>query len=305
MTSHALYYPNIRLPGEKWVKANLLLFSDIHRIIPEGYHENKSYLDEYVSRNLVVPANIYSYGCYKAQDYFLHYLRTELERRPNLFDLLAINRIKAKEIFPTTVHVGKLGQDIGSFLTENKFAHHRDDGFLELHPALGEALMSTIAIACGEEDGLAVVTENGKVHSWLQTLNFKLALEALISDDYVLKNGDIAIDRMKRDESKPALALFLNSDLSAISPDDLMALKDERDAIQDLKDKVTELSRIVPEMNNAQKENDYLLDMASDIIQNWRKDQANFSNFWKQFFGLDLAKDADKFSQQMNSIITA
>ena len=230
-----------------------------------------------------------------------------MERRPNLVDLLSIERVKKADIFPTTVHFGKLEQDIVSFLTHpnHKFAHHREDNFLELHPALGEALMSTIAIACGEEDGLAVVTENGKVHSWLHSLDSKLALEALISDEYMLEKGDIVTGRTKRDESKATLALFLNSDLSAISADNLVALNDEREAIQDLKDKVAELSRNIPLMNNVKKENEYLLDTTSDIIQKWKNDRANLSNFWKQFFGLDLAKNADKFSQQLNSILTA
>ena len=305
MTSHALYYPNIHLPGENWVKANLLLFSDIHRIIPEGYEEKSSYLDEYVDRNLVVSANIYSYGCYKAQDYFLYYLKSELERRPNLVDLLAIKRIKNKDIFPTTVHAGKLGYEIGEFLIDNKFAHQRKDGFLELHPALGEALMSTIAIACGEESGLAVVTENGKVYSWLQTLDSKLALEALISDDYLLERGSLEIKQKKRLQSKATLALFLEADLSAIKPDNLVGLMDERDAIRDLKDKVAVLSRGIPEMTNLQMEDEYLTDMTSDIIQNWKSDCANLSNFWKRFFNMELAKNTDGFSQKLHSIVTA
>ncbi len=103
MTESALYYPNIMLPGENWVKANVLLFSDIQRIIPTNFVEQKSYIQEYAEEGLVRPANIYSYGCYRAQDYFLHHLEKEIAERPKIEEYLSVEFLSDNEIFPFMV----------------------------------------------------------------------------------------------------------------------------------------------------------------------------------------------------------
>ncbi len=107
-------------------------------------------------------------------------------------------------------------------------------------------------------------------HSWLRKLDFKKALEALLSNDYVLKKGDIEFERKIRQETKSTLALFLDANLDSLSLESLKALREERKAIVDLKYSVSELSRSLPEMRNIGAEQERLKDFSSDIIRRCR-----------------------------------
>lgn len=71
------------------------------------------------------------------------------------------------------VHRDKLFDELVDFLRYNHLAREPDrllaDGpaYLEMHPALGEAVMATLATACAENEALRLVTEFPKIHGKL------------------------------------------------------------------------------------------------------------------------------------------
>lgn len=304
MFEEALYYPNIVLPGESWLKSNLLMFPSMRRIIPTDFVDDSPYIAPYLDKGLLRPAEIYSYGCYRAQDWFLSRIRSIIEENPRTEETLNVEKFRQKSnLFPATVHIGKLGDPIASFLLRHRLATEGRNGFLDMHPALGEALMSTIAIALAQEDGLKIVTENGKIHSWLRDLSYEDAVDALISDQYVLESGDVGLLPTSR-ETRLSLVLFSMADVSALDAEGLSKLQGEREALDELLNVFSEHCAKVPQMKNEEREIEILEEVANEIISKWKEDRRNFTNFWKDFFGTDLTKKSDSFLQRVATTVT-
>lgn len=218
--------------------------------------------------------------------------------------MLNVKEFRRKSnLFPATVHIGKLGKQIAEFVLSHGLATKGKNGFLDMHPALGEALMSTIAIASAQEDGLKIVTENGKIHSWLRDLSYEDAVDALISDQYLLESGEVGVLPKSR-ETRLSLILFSMADVSALDADGLLKLQNERDALDELLNEFSKHCVAVPQMKNEKREIEMLEDTSNQIISKWNKDRRNFSNFWREFFGADLTKKSDSFLQRAATTLT-
>lgn len=126
--------------------------------------------------------------------------------------------------------------------------------------------MSTIAIASAQEDGLKIVTENGKVHSWLKDLDYQEAVDALISERYVLESGDLDFFQPKR-ETRLSLVLFAMADVSALDAEGLSTLHNEREALDELLDEFSKHCSQVPQMANEQREIEMLETVSNELIQ--------------------------------------
>jgi hypothetical protein len=151
-------------------------------------------------------------------------------------------------------------------------------GYVEMEPALGEAVMATIAYACAADEGLELVTEFPRLFA--RTINQPR--------DRIL---DACLGGLPKPDGHPReefaeFVIHQCCDAGKLTPERIQALSREWDAIADFKDALQAAARSLPEiMNDEAKRKERLQDAANDILQKWRQDKANLGAFVQELFG--------------------
>ncbi len=207
-----LYYPYINVRNVNWLKATLLCFPHVLRMVPQGYLRNESpEMREFAEvlgasdRPLLQAVNVREPQYESAQHKFLNRLRADFEREPDFF-IREFSRDRAFEehgedrdwLLP--IHEGKFSYVLKDFLLQNGLAwlpsqnqwsrtFRRNEDWVLVHPRLGQAIISTIAAAVALENWCDVVTESGGVHSALSNRQ-----PSAIYDHFIKRETDLPVD---------------------------------------------------------------------------------------------------------------
>ena len=312
VADEAIYYPYVHIRDLNWLKATLLVYQRVHRMVPmfggkavRWLSDDPPFLSEYSALELVCPADLMSERVQAAQLDLLKKLRNDAEH-PDFqtrFGYDSARKGLSTKAYGFQVRQTKFAQDLLRFLARAKLAWSprakeplsTEDEFVEVHPRLGQALMSTLAVACAQSDGLDIVadTRSEALHRCLATKNARGIYRAWLGKDGV---PDPPLDASG--EELFEFIVKFGCDLSALNAISLLALGEDRQPIRDLLLALREKVENFPGMDRGARREEYFHDVASDVLKAWRADKNNLPNFWKAMWSRDGADVAVKFVEK-------
>jgi hypothetical protein len=172
----ALYYPYIHIRSVDWLKRALLIFPHVARIMPRDYfpRDERDVLEfERTSGRWGAPllrqADLTSRGVREAQLTLLKLLSNDCQNDPSFLARYGSrSRFDNRSPNEFYLHTNKPLYELTVFLRENDLMwlaeRATNSGDTVVHPIVGEIIMSTIAMACAQDEGFDVVTDDGQVH---------------------------------------------------------------------------------------------------------------------------------------------
>jgi hypothetical protein len=287
----ALFYPNIHITNERWLKATLLCFPHILRMMPERYEPNDSRFVRKLAKSTGV-RNEALVGRYDLNTGAVSRMAMELQRKLKA-DLEATpgfaqqfsRDATAREYGNEDVyylHRDKLGYILGELLEQWQLAWEPEagGGWLAVHPLLGETFMSCAAAAAAQEAGLEIVTSDAPIHQAVATH------DTSDGDRTATIPGDVVQTRLAQ------LVIVNHFDIDSISADDLIAMSREGEALFDFRQAVADWAARIPPMSDEARLQRHLEQSAEELIEKWQQKRKSMSAFAKRFFGVGLLKDS-------------
>jgi hypothetical protein len=255
----ALYYPYIHIRDLDWLKRHLLLFPRVCRIVPLGFapreaHSVKEYATTQGIRGpLLDRANLFTPGVLDAQRRLYQQLEQKIqsdpERMERQFGFDATVQVRQREPVGFQIRFDK-APELADLLVKHRLAWkprflEPDDpaGYVEVHPNIGEAVMTTLAIACAEDEGLQVVTDNRRLHRCLAEHDLENVFETWV-EGATAPAQDLADARAYR----LSIAVFESMDVSKVSPRAIVDLQKEWEARRVFLEKIRGLAETIPDM---------------------------------------------------------
>jgi hypothetical protein len=309
MSTKALYYPYIHIRDVNWLKATLLVFPQVRRMLPfsglapDDDPELAAFTEWHNDREpFLVPANLSSERVIAAQDRLASRLEAD-SRDPEfvaVYGADAAARIPVMDPFGFQIHVEKLSESLTRALSGSRLAwvprtrepYDYSSAYIQLHPRVGEAVMSTLAVNCAVSEGLSIVGDarSGPLHRCLIEKD-----AAGIYDAWLRPSADSAAPPSATAGELFEAFVALKCDVREVTPEALAELQRERDAIDALMNNLRQHALELPQMDTG-TEREELFRAASDrIVREWCADRANMSKFWRNFFGEGLVDTTAKF----------
>ncbi|HEY6245088.1 MAG TPA: hypothetical protein VIX17_14135 [Pyrinomonadaceae bacterium] len=305
----ALYYPYIHIKDLNWLLSNLIIFPCIKRMVPMHFIPRDSNevraLSEWVGDQepLLQPAYLFSPRAEQAQSNLAGKLKRDAQNDEFVrsYGQAAASELRHEKDYGFQIHVQKLSRELKDALAHtqlawnpiNKEPYDQHSEYVELHPRVGEAVMSTLAIACAQDDGLDIVGDRrtGQLHRCLLEKRLDTVYESWLGLETNLEPPQAASG-----EELMEFMVGMTADLSTLSVDAIRDLVAEREAIDDLITALREEATKIPTMGAGNKREDFFKQASTKIMEKWESDRNNLSNFWSAFFGQDTAKLASSFA---------
>ncbi|MGG5820432.1 hypothetical protein [Falsiroseomonas sp. HW251] len=302
----ALYYPYIRVRDEQWLKAALLYFPHIVRMMPRsGYipddtrfvqalsrtrgRRGRPLLDQYEVQSPAVSAAAARFGDRVAADLLdqngksRHFSR-EATRAAYQGDDSRFQLVGARMTEPLRERLEKAN------LLWKPERPNSGGEWIAMHPVLGEAFLATIATAAARDWGLEILTDAPNVHAAAVTND-----EDIIYDALVRGTPKSSQDNSARTFRLAHMVIANHFDISRLSATDLAAMSSSGDALDAFRNDLAKCTRSIGSMGSEERLRANLKAASDEIVERWRAKRASLSNFAKSFFGagaLDTSKDA-------------
>ncbi|HEY0321390.1 MAG TPA: hypothetical protein VGC66_10570 [Pyrinomonadaceae bacterium] len=309
ISTGALYYPYIHIDDVNWLRANLLIFPCIKRMVPSYFtpmdkppvRELAKWSDD--KEPLLQPANLFTKRVKHAQAKLSEDLKRSAKKKAFLerFGVAAARQLVGENDYGFQIHAGKLSRPLKEALAHtrlawnpyNKEPYDMASEYVEVHPNVGEAVMSTLAIACAQDDGLDIVGDKrtGELHRCLLEKDLDSVYDA-----WLKLNAHMPPPQEASGEELLEVFLGISGDLSKLSTDALRDLNKEREPIDDLMTELRKEARKINTMSRGKNRDDQFKQVATQIMTKWEADRNNLSNFWRAFWGKDTADLATKFA---------
>ncbi len=312
MNDKALYYPYIHIQDVNWLKATLLLFSEVRRMIPGTFTPNDrrgvrafaEFLPD--GTQLLSPAELWSPRAVEAQNLLAKQLLKDAED-PSF--CMKYGSVEARKL----TKPGALGFQINPQKLTDRLQHAlRESGlawrpqnferfdlreeYVELHPQVGQAVMSTLAVAVAMGEGLDIVGDrrSGQLHNCL--------LQKAPEKIYDAWLHPAALQAAPKQPDAAEVFEFLvgfHCDLSKLTPIKLAALGQNREPLRKLIARLREQASEIPAMDPGPGRVKRFKDLASDVLKEWRRDRKNLTHYWRAFFGdSGLTGTSEKFVEK-------
>lgn len=282
----ALYYPYIHINDVNWLKATLLSFPNVRRMVPRDYPSDDSpEIQEFCNTEgprgpLLTSADLFSPEAVNSEMTLLALLGEH--------DALIRSRYSKRRTLETPgggqnlfkVHTEKIVENLYIYLTaggDDALAWwtaspttrpERSSGhWLALHPVLGEAILATKAIAIAQGSGLNIVTDSDYVHHTVvieqKEQLFKQLLQQPIPTN--APNQHDTIDDLSE------IVIKTTFDVSKFSAKDIAALLSDGKDLRRFKNALAPLAAQIPPMTNQKERKDRLRAAAADVVTEWGK----------------------------------
>jgi hypothetical protein len=180
----ALYYPYIHIRPNKvdWLKATLLCFPQVRRMVPHGFNpDDKPEIRAFLRAKNAKGQPLLISERLEANDRRSAVARAQerLLRKLKEHESIIVERFSRRssgchygKINLYTMHREKIHDEIWNYLIDNNLAKARGrkkndpyGDWVDIEPALGDAIMSTIAVALARAKGLDIVTSDNGIHN--------------------------------------------------------------------------------------------------------------------------------------------
>jgi hypothetical protein len=308
----ALYYPYIHIHDENWLKATLLCFGQVRRMVPDRFTKRDDatitpygFLDGPYGP-LLDEARIHDPAVHQAQ----RVLREKFEAN---LDVIA-ERFK-KENTPEEfqsgpasfqIHRGKLLESIDetglasllesqglAWQTTDQGDESRDE-WLTMHPRLGKAVMSTLALAIERNEGLQIVTPSRLAHNNLLTNSEDQILETLLEIPKPPAQEDLG----KKVDELAQVVITTGFDLTELKPEDIKALIDDGNDLQKFREAVASFAELIPGNMGPEFLRKAMQAKAEKLLDEWRE-----SKFSSLMGGALLDLSVEKFPEKVGEKI--
>lgn len=311
---YALYYPFIHIRDENWLKATLLAFQQVRRIVPYGFTVRDEEVTHAYSElegpvgPLLATANIWSEPVRNAQldlqeksdrhrDFLVQrysYDSTPAEYRSG-DGSFQIHRMKI--LAPG--FVDSLVRDGLAWNTRDT-DEHDSFNWLTMHPQLGAAIMSTLALAVAQNEGLDVVTPSGRAHNALLSTTAEHVFEKLL-DLRTAPNPDLT---KVSSEELCQLVVTTGFDLTRLSPQDIQELivtcgKE----LREFHDAVNSFARRIPGGLSKEEREKRMKKESEAILEAWSGCVAQFPKSKEALLDAALDKSPDKIAEAIGKVI--
>lgn len=311
MRENALYYPYIHVRDVDWLKATLLLFNQVRRMVPlrgtiggDDPDIEPFTVSHGGGKPLLDSADLNSERARRAQLKLAKLLResakdAEFMRR---FGYMGISEQLQKDPLGFQIHQWKLDHELRETLGETQLAWKPglpepwDPGqeYVQLHPRVGEAVMSTLAIACATAEGLDIVSDerSRKLHDCL-----------LERDQDAVFDSYLSLGQAEEPEPEPIEAtgseifqFFISfaCDTTTLDAKTLATMGANRQPLIAIMEELDKRARGIDPMDPGPRRIKRLQDEAADILRTWSQDRRNMDNFWKAFFGFGSVETGSK-----------
>jgi hypothetical protein len=289
----ALYYPYIHIRDENWLKGTLLAFQQVRRILPNKF----TVKDEAITRPyaelkgpagpLLEPVFVIAPEIETTQTW----LRTRINERLDEIivryaeDQVPENLRGGPEAFQ--MHVGKiLDQPLLELLKTKHLAwHSREPGepdshnWITMHPKLGAAMMSILALAIARLKGLSVVTVSGATHLELLANHENQVFEKLL--EVPVPVGDISPSEVTVEELAHVI-LTIGFDLTRLTPQQICELLKEGKDLQSFRKTVATFASRIPAGLDAEEREKRLRIEAEAVLDAWNDYSGMLPSFAKE-----------------------
>jgi hypothetical protein len=300
---YALYYPYIHLRDANWSKATLLWFGQIRRIAPVGF-VFKDLPDIAPLANaqgpngyLIQSARLGDQKVADANRTLLELIQKNLPRLQAKFaSEITPMKLRGKfEIYRRKFLVDSAGSDVVGTLSDSRLAWPstravNPDDWVCVHPDLGSALMSYLALAIAGNEGLDIVTDKAELH------------EALIAE----KEEDVFTKLLRLPDSKRAdgsedltdnlgqLIVTTQFDVSMLDAKDIVELLGKKKDLRSFRKKVADAAGEIPQGTGSEERIERLKAKKNELIEEWKECSSFFPKPVRDTFAEVSAEETAK-----------
>lgn len=271
---HALYYPRIHFHDLEWLKATLLAFGHVHRIVPVDHplagdpQEVRAISERHGCPAPLVHEIDPDWGVIEmAQGRLFHVL--DHLGGPGIVERFGRVQSARREVTARrfTIHRSKFHLQLLDHLERYRLAWPLDGDpqFVGVHPDLGEAIMGVTAIAAARGKGCDVVTESGALHAALGALDEHVLLESILFGP--TEGSPLPADRAT---ARVAHAVFTaHFDLSAVSFSDVAGLVNDGVDLRAFRASLAPLAQRLPPELDATERDRRVHELSGEVIAAW------------------------------------
>jgi len=276
---HALYYPYIHIRDQNWLKATLLTFRQVKRMVPKefvlrDYALVKDYLElEGPVGPLLDSANLYSPRVQTAYARLAKLIEANGEQLENTYSKAgtepefwsgprAFQIHRSKIVDP---HLFDLLDRYKLFWYSREQTEADWEDWITVNPKVGAAIMSTLALAVGVEEGLDVVTPSALAHDSLLAHKEDDVFDALLG----LEKADFEINAGVALEELAQVVVSLSFDFTRLSARNIKDLLCEGKDLGKFLDRVSAFSQSIPKGLGEEERVKQVKRKAEEIIQEW------------------------------------
>jgi hypothetical protein len=307
----ALYYPYIHIRDVDWLKRTLLIFPHVVRMVPRDFPSSDdaetAEFSQYIGTHrqpLVRQADLQSNNVIAAQERLLRQIDTKATDDLSFlsrFGRKATEALKSPGDLGFQIHLNKLCPSFFTHLDNYGLAWIPQipggDLYREVHPRLGEAIMSTLAIACAKDEGLDIVTDptHRKLDRCLATKDANLVFDAWLSsiEPDVQRSAATGGQLLE-------IIVYQHCNPEKLTAQNLAALSEEREALAELHHDLQKLASLIPDdIENDSKLKERLEDSAQVALKRWQGNRANLGSLLNEMLGGDGTKEIGGILQDL------
>lgn len=307
----ALNYPYIRIRHVDWLKSTLLLFPHVARIRPYDAPDDEPEIDIFAQTkggdDETLLRSIYPHDIpVHLQDELYDYLRVTLSG-----DAAGLRRRFGKEATRRELSNGTSKSDLWanrmrgiSQLHHEKMAprllhelhrhglawdpaHSDHPNYVEMHRVVGDAIMSALAFAAAQAQGMRVVTEFPDLFA--QTI--RCPIEEIFSRITTTPGRMRPLFLQRKGERLAEAIIYRHCDLSRLDIDSLAMLSKEHEALSDFRDSLEDFARTIPtEITDEAAIAKHLTGRANHVIERWEATKRNSLPSFRRIFGEETGK---------------
>ncbi len=287
----ALYYPHIHIQNVNWLKAALLSFRQVRRMVPYPYHlRDTPEILEYTNLTnsdgdpLLLAHRLEHDRIEAAESRLLELLKAHsdfIQRRYSSQSALANSEILSCQ--SADVHLGKMVHGLRSYLEQEQLAweptrgpHQHEWDWRSMHPRLAESIMSLLAIDVARQDGLDVVTDSLRPHHALSELDEDAIFSCLLERTHI---GDRLTGQNSRCDDLAMLVLHTHFSVDSLSAAQIAELIKEGKDHRAFKSRLLDSVSRIPRMQNGDEYRRRLANAAKEIVNDWGAHKRQLPHF--------------------------
>jgi len=290
---YALYYPYIHLRDPNWSKATLLWFGQIRRIAPAGFiFKDLPEIAALASAKgpdgyLIQSARLTDERVAEANQSLLKQIHQNVPQLQGRFaDEITPKKSRGVfEIYRRKFLVDNAGSDVVAALFDNRLAWRSTrlsdpDEWVCVHPDLGAALMSFLALAVARNEGLDIVTDSAHLHE---------SLIAEKEEDVFSKLLGLP-DSKHRDETEDfsddlgQLIVTTQFDVSVLDARDIVELLNKKQDLRSFRQKVAAAAGEISPKVGPEERVERLKAKRNQLIEEWKECSSFFPKPLRETF---------------------
>lgn len=280
----ALYYPYIHIHNANWLNATLLCFGQVRRIVPNRFTiRDHATIRPYASLKgpngpLLGTADIQASAVHDAQRALKVKIEVNLDEIKKRFAQsetpkqyqagrasFQINRYKLLEDYNEPGLAQLLEQHDLAWRSQKKGDENRQ-AWLTMHPRLGSAVMSTLALAVEKNEGLHIVTPSVRAHNTLLANREDQVFKALLEIPTARRKEDVGetVDDLTQ------IVITTGFDLTRLKAQDIKNLLDDGCDLKRFRNAAASFAKLIPPGMGMKYRQQKMKRQAEAMLEEWQ-----------------------------------